>query len=82
MSLTLRPILVTVGAKEEKGMLVFDQKMQLLAVLTYVPPENEAAPGHWYLEGGFGPLHDPSRPTFADLDAAQQWINKRLGHRE
>ena len=78
MTLTLQPVRVATGAEEE-GLLVFDHEQRLRAVLVHLSPENEVAPGHWYLEAGFDGLGDPQPPTFADLDAAQQWIRTRLG---
>ena len=79
MSLTLQPVRVATGAEEE-GMLVFDRERRLLAVLSHLSRENEVAPDHWYLEAGFDRLDGPNHPTFADLDAAQQWISQRLEH--
>jgi len=79
MSFTLQPVRVATGAEEE-GLLVFDHAQRLRAVLVHLSPENEVAPGNWYLEAGFDGLGTPNPPTFADLDAAQQWISKRLGH--
>ncbi|WP_445504296.1 hypothetical protein [Microvirga sp. G4-2] len=51
-----------------------------MAVLVRLSDENEVAPGQWFLEAGFGRLDGISHPTFADLDAAQQWIVQRLVH--
>ncbi len=78
MTLTLQPVRVATGAEEE-GLLVFDQERRLRAVLVHLSPDNEVAPGHWFLEAGFDGLSGPNAPTFADLDAAQQWIRKRMG---
>ncbi|QRM33912.1 hypothetical protein [Microvirga sp. VF16] len=79
MTLTLQPVRVATGAEEE-GMLVFDHERRLRAVLIHLSPENEVAPGHWYLEAGFDHLDGSNHPTFADLDAAQHWISQRLDH--
>lgn len=57
---------------DESGLLLFrDNKLQ--AVLVHLSEDNEVAPGHWFLEAGFGNLHG-TYPTFSDLDAAQKWI--------
>jgi hypothetical protein len=77
MTLTLQPVRVATGAEEE-GMLLFDPRQRLLAVLIHLSPENEVAPGHWYLEAGFDRLDRPNLPTFADLDAARAWISQRV----
>ena len=77
MTLTLQPVRVATGAEEE-GVLVFDPDRRLLAVLLHLSPENEVAPGHWYLEAGFGALEGPNRPTFVDLEAARHWLGERL----
>ena len=77
MSLTLQPVRVATGAEEE-GLLVFDLERRLRAVLIHLSADNEVAPGHWYLEAGFGQIDGINHPTFADLDAAQEWISQRL----
>jgi len=53
MTLTLQPIRVATGSKEE-GTLVLDEEQRLVAVLVRLSDENEVAPGQWYLEAGFG----------------------------
>ena len=77
MSLTFQPVRVNTGF-EEVGVLVFDEQRRLAAVLVQLSDQNEIAPGHWFLEAGFGPLDGVSRPTFADLNAAHDWISPRL----
>ena len=80
MNFTLQPIRVATGFDEE-GMMVLDEEQRLLAVLVHLSDKNEVAPGQWYLEAGFGRLDGINRPTFADLDATQEWISQRLAHR-
>ena len=46
-------------------------------MLVHLSPENEVAPGDWYLEAGFDGLGELSHPTFADLSAAENWIKQR-----
>jgi hypothetical protein len=77
MTLTLQPVRVANGTDEE-GMLVFDEKQRLVAVLTHLSEANAVAPGQWFLEAGFGRLDGVSHPTFADLSSAQAWIGQRL----
>jgi hypothetical protein len=77
MKLTLQPVRVATGIDEE-GMLVFDAERRLVAVLTRLTEHHEAASGTWFLEAGFGQLERPDHSTFADLDAAQAWINQCL----
>ena len=77
MNLALQSVRVGTGAEEE-GLLVFAQD-RLVAVLSHLSEQNEIAPGQWFLEAGFGGrLDGPNHPTFADLDAAQDWIIQRL----
>jgi hypothetical protein len=80
MSPTLQPVRVHTGFEEE-GVLVFDEQRRLMAVLVHLSDRNEAAPGHWFLEAGFGSLGGVTDPTFADLDTAQNWISQRLARR-
>ena len=77
MTLTLQPVRVGNGSDEE-GMLVFSAGQRLVAVLTHLGSHYGAVSGHWYLEAGFGHLDGPSRPTFVDLDAAQEWLSRRI----
>jgi len=51
---------------------------RLVAVLVRLSDESEIAPGHWFLEAGFGSLDSSSPPTFADLNTAQSWMDQRL----
>ena len=80
MSLSLQPMRVATGFDEE-GMLVFNGHRRLVAVLAHLSEDNEVAPGHWYMEAGFGRSDGSSHPTFADLDLAQAWIVQRLAYR-
>jgi hypothetical protein len=77
MTLTLQPVRVATDF-EDDGMLVFDTNQRLVAVLTHLSENNEVAPGQWYLEAGFGPLDGATRPAFPDLEAAQEWISRRI----
>ncbi len=77
MSFMLQPVRVGNGSDEE-GLLVFDEHQRLVAVLTHLGEQYDGLSGHWFLEVGFGRLHGPTQPTFADLDAAQEWIGQRL----
>ncbi|KLK89913.1 hypothetical protein AA309_28740 [Microvirga vignae] len=77
MTLTLQPVRVATGSDEE-GMLVFDAEQRLVAVLTQLGDQYDGLSGHWYLEAGFGCLEARDQPTFADLEAVQEWIRQRL----
>jgi hypothetical protein len=73
MTLILQPVQIATGFEDE-GMLVFDRDQRLLAVLTHLSEDNEVAPGHWFLEAGFGLVGGVAHPSFVDLDAAQDKI--------
>ena len=77
MSLTFQPVRVATSFDEE-GMMVLDEEQRLLAVLVRLSDDNEVAPGHWYLEAGFGRLDGGDHPTSSNLDMAQDWISQRL----
>lgn len=55
MTLTLQSVQVATGSDEE-GMLLFDDKQRLVAVLTHLGEQYGRVSGHWYLETGYGPL--------------------------
>jgi hypothetical protein len=80
MTLALQPVRVATGFDEE-GMMVLDEGQRLVAVLVRLSDDNEVAPGQWYLEAGFGRLDGGDRPTFSNLDMAQDWISERLARR-
>ena len=80
MTFTLQPMRVATGFDEE-GMMILDEEQRLVAVLVRLSDENEVAPGQWYLEAGFGRLDGGSRPTFSNLDMAQEWISHSLERR-
>jgi hypothetical protein len=81
MSFLLQPVRVGTGSDEE-GLLVFDADERLVAVLVRLSErhENLGLVGHWFLEAGFGPVDGCDYPTFADLDQAQEWIERRSAH--
>ena len=76
MNFRLQPVRVATGFDEE-GVMVLDEEQRLLAVLVRLSDHNEVAPGHWFVEAGFGPLDGKDHPTFS-LDMAQDWISWRL----
>ncbi len=75
MRLSVTPVQVAVDGVDE-GFLVFIDE-RLVAVLTKLDKSYGAEAGRWFLEAGFGRLDGPNHPTFADLDAAQEWISQR-----
>ena len=77
MQLALQPVQVGVAGGSE-GRLVMAEGC-LVAVLVRLTEEDHGElAGGWFLETGYGPLDGPMHPTFADLDAAQNWIVGRL----
>ena len=57
--------------------MVLDRQ-RLVAVMVHLSDDHEVAPGHCYLEAGFGRIDGATHPTFASLDTAQDWIKQRL----
>ena len=79
MRLRLQPVHVHTGSHDTESQLVFSDDL-LVAVLVQLSDDHDDAAGMWFLEAGFGPVDDPSPPTFADLDEAPDWIERRLVH--
>ncbi len=77
MTLILQSVPVATGFDED-GMMVLDEQQRLTAVLVRLSDSSEVAPGHWYLEACFGQIDGVSHPTFATLDAAQDWLSQHL----
>lgn len=77
MDLTLQPARVRTGNEDEQGLLVFVDGA-LAAVLVCLSDAHGEEAGLWFLEAGFGSLDSPQPVIFADLDAAEDWIARRL----
>jgi hypothetical protein len=78
VTLTFEPVRVATGGEDEEGRLVFADE-RLVAVLVRLSDQHDALAGQWFFEAGFGRLDRPNRPIFADLRAAQAWVERRLG---
>lgn len=81
MSLHLQPIHVATGSNDTESHLVFADGF-LVAVLVRLSDEHEEEAGMWFLEVGFGRVHHPAPPTFANLEEAQGWIEQQLASTE
>ncbi len=63
----------------EEGILIFADDVLMAVVMRLDSSvDDEGMRGLWYLETGYGPLDGINHPTFATLDAAQEWISQRL----
>lgn len=80
MNFALQPVRVATSIGGEEGCLLFSDG-HLLAVLVRLSDGYDDLSGSWFLEHGFGAVDGPAHPTFADLDAAQDWIEARLANR-
>ncbi|MGH1571144.1 hypothetical protein ACRAWG_11215 [Methylobacterium sp. P31] len=79
MSLHLQPAHVATGSHDAESLLVFADDF-LVAVLVQLSDDHDDEAGMWFLEAGFGPVHDPCPPLFPNRDTAQTWIEQRLAH--
>lgn len=77
MTLRLQPIQVATGSYDTEGRLVFADGF-LAAVLVKLSGFHQDMAGMWFLEAGFGRVDTANRPTFSDLDEAQDWITRQL----
>ena len=77
MKFRTEPVRVANGSDED-GVLVFTHDERLAAVVTRLTEEHDELAGLWFLEAGFGPVDGPNHPTFPDLDAALDWISRRM----
>ncbi|MCJ2069679.1 hypothetical protein MKK75_12915, partial [Methylobacterium sp. J-030] len=68
---------VATGSDDTDGQLVFADGF-LVAVLVRLSEQHDAFAGMWFLEAGFGLTAVRSAPLFANLDAAQDWIEGHL----
>jgi hypothetical protein len=76
MTVTLQPVRIETGSDDEDGRLVFADGL-LVAVLVRLSDQHGDMTGQWYYEHGFGRFDGPGHPTFATLEAAQDWITRR-----
>ena len=65
------------GSHDTESHFVFAEDF-LVAVLVHLSDEHGDEAGMWFLEAGFGRVDHPNPPKFADLDEAQDWIERRL----
>ena len=78
MTLHLQPVRVAASSHDTDGQLVFADGF-LVAVLVQLSGQHGADAGMWFVEAGFGPTSVIGARLFFDLDAAQSWIDLRLG---
>jgi hypothetical protein len=76
MTLELKPI--EVASVDREGQLILFNGV-LVGVLVKLSSLHGELSGRWHLETAYDGLRD-ERLTFADLDAAKQWINDRLAN--
>ena len=77
MNVTLQSVRVDTGSEDEDGVLVFADG-RLVAVLVRLSDGHGDKAGQWFLEHGFNRLDGTVHPTFGDLEAAQDWIARRI----
>lgn len=77
MSLQLQPVHIATGSNDTQSRLVFAEGF-LVAVLVQLSDEHEDEAGRWFLEAAFGRVDAFHAPTFANLEEAQDWIERQL----
>ena len=78
MTLQLQPARLASGNGDTEAQLVFVDG-DLIAVLVHLSEDHDDEAGMWFLEAGFGRVGAAGqRPSFRDLDEAQDWIAGRL----
>ena len=76
MSVILQRMCVSAGPDQEGCLVLVDDC--LVAVLVRLSDWHGDAAGTWFYEAGFGSFDGPDRPIFPDLDAAHDYIARRL----
>lgn len=73
-----QPVKVGTGSADEEGRLVFHDG-KLIAVLVRLDDANHGpALGQWSLEAGFNGVDSVKPPLFANLTAAERWLDRQL----
>lgn len=73
-----QPVKVATGSADEEGRLVFHEG-KLIAVLVRLDDANHGpALGQWSLEAGFNGVDSVKPPLFANLTAAERWLDRQL----
>jgi hypothetical protein len=75
MSVELREIRIALEFDHDGRLILVDGL--LVGVLVKLSQIHDELRGHWYLETGYGALKS-EQCTFADLDAATEWVVKRM----
>ncbi|MHC2088895.1 hypothetical protein [Methylobacterium sp. CM6244] len=68
---------VATDSNDTESHLVFADGF-LVAILVQLSEQHEHEAGKWFLEAGFGRVHHQNAPKFANLDVAQDWIERQL----
>ncbi|MHC2019718.1 hypothetical protein [Methylobacterium sp. CM6247] len=79
MSLHLQPVQVATDSNDTESHLVFADGF-LVAILVQLSEQHEHEAGSWFLEAGFGRVHHQNAPKFANLDVAQDWMERQLAN--
>ncbi|MFD1704641.1 hypothetical protein ACFSCV_16665 [Methylopila henanensis] len=73
------PVKVETGSADEEGRLVL-RNGKLIAVLVRLDDlDHGPVVGQWSLEAGFNGVDSTKPPLFANLAAAERWLNRQLG---
>jgi hypothetical protein len=76
MTLEFQPIEIHDQSDTDGRLVLHDGK--LVAILARLSGDHAENAGRWFMECGFGSL-SRKEEHFADLDAAESWINQQLG---
>ena len=78
MNIRFDPVRIATGSEEDGVLAFLDGK--LIAVLVRLAPDNEIAPGEWFMEASFDGLGSIAAPTFPGLDDVERWILSNTRH--
>ncbi|MET0314443.1 MAG: hypothetical protein ABW275_08625 [Hansschlegelia sp.] len=73
-----QPIRVATGTADEDGRLVLVDGRLVAVIVRLVDESHGPAIGQWSLEAGFNGVESVKPPLFANLAAAERWIDLQL----
>lgn len=73
-----RPVKVATGSADEEGRLVFHDGRLIAVLVRLDDADHGPAIGQWSLEAGFNGVDSAKPPLFANLTAAERWIERQI----
>jgi hypothetical protein len=80
--ITRQQVRIATDSSDEEAFLLFSDGRLAAIIVRLAEPSHGNMKGRWFLECGFGDWYTAPFPEpFADADAAERWLMKRIESR-